>query len=121
MKVFRRGSFFRIPVEKVRPLTVQEQRERRAEELRITLGHLNAQAESLNAQIAEFRFEHKNPLGGYRAASLEELGTLPDKERELNLAVWHLNERRNPIIAELSELTVNENEVSHIAGKVVPT
>lgn len=98
---------------------VELARVQRREQLRIDLARLNAEAEELSHRIGEFLFEHTNLGGGYKAASLEELGTMPDRHRELRLAEFVLNERRAALLRELSELMDNPRESRHIAGRLV--
>jgi hypothetical protein len=111
--------FFSKRPEPTHELSVEAIRLARREELRRQLAHLNAEGEALSARIGEFLFQHVNPYGGYRASSLEELGTMPDRHRELRLAEFILNEKRNVVLRELSELMDNPRESRHVAGRLV--
>jgi hypothetical protein len=119
MKIFRRGSFFQIPVESVRELTVEQQLARRADELRCELARVNAECASLDDRLANFLRAHKTPDGRYLGASMQELAILPDEEIGMRQAGFILNQTRARILAELSTLTANEKETVHVAGERV--
>jgi hypothetical protein len=113
------SDYFRSkPVPAPRELTVEEIRADRRKELLARLDRLNAEGESISAALTEFLFAHRSG-NRYFAANLEELGRLPEQERSLRQREYLLNQERDQILRELSELTVNPNESRHVEGKLV--
>jgi hypothetical protein len=109
-------TWFKSKPEPTPEPTCEEMRRMREKELRVNLDRLNAEVEELSARLTEFLFTHKTPHGDYFGASLEELGRLPDQERNLRNQEFLLNEQRSRILRELADLTVNAGESRHIAG-----
>jgi hypothetical protein len=99
--------------------SVEEILASRRKELLAKLAHVDAECEELSTRIGHFFFEHRTSDGGYRAASLEELGTLPERARALQQREWLLNQERSSILSELSKLITNPSESIHLEGRPV--